>query len=95
MSKTVPLRRLKSKRKRVRNPNPIGSNILYTSLCIGRMKDRSLLLNISCHLTIETEEELFILPPQHSNFALPLALFKHDVNKQGYLFFKTFGGGLS
>ena len=37
----------KSKRKRVRNFNPIGSNILYTSLWIGRMKDRSLLLNIA------------------------------------------------
>ena len=40
------LRWLKPKRKRVKNFNPIGSNILYTLLSRGRMNDNSLLLNI-------------------------------------------------
>ena len=41
------LRWLQPKRKGVSNFNPIGSNILYTLLWIGRMKDNSLLLNIA------------------------------------------------
>ena len=41
------LRWLKYNRKRVRNFNPIGSNILYKSLWIGQMKDRILILNIA------------------------------------------------
>ena len=36
---------LKPKRRRVKNFNPIGSNILYTLLSRGRMNDNSLLLN--------------------------------------------------
>ena len=44
------LRCLKTTLKRVRSFNPIGSNILYTSLWIGQMKDRSLLLNIAIDL---------------------------------------------
>ena len=38
------LRWLKPKRKRVKNFNPIGSNILYTLLSRGRMNDNSLRL---------------------------------------------------
>ena len=40
------LRRLKPKQKRVKNFNPIGSNILHRLLSRGRMNDNSLLLNI-------------------------------------------------
>ena len=38
------LKWLKPKRKRVKNFNPIGSNILYTLLSRGRMNDNSLRL---------------------------------------------------
>ena len=41
------LRCLQPKRKRVSNFNPIGSNISYTLLWIGQMKDNSLLWNIA------------------------------------------------
>ena len=49
------LKWLKPKRKRVKNFNPIGSNILYTLLSRGRMNDNSLLLNI------ETDSEFLII----------------------------------
>ena len=40
----------------------------------------------SCHQSIETKEQQGFFPPQESNFALSLALLKHEVNKRGFIF---------
>ena len=52
LEKLCSLRWLKPKRKRVKNVNPVGSNLLYTLLSRGRMNDNSLLLNIETEFLI-------------------------------------------
>ena len=55
MSKAILIKVIKPKRKRVKNLNPIRSNILYTMLLRGGINDNSLLLNI------ENDSEVLIV----------------------------------
>ena len=55
MSKPILIKVIKPKRKRVKNLNPIRSNILYTMLLRGGINDNSLLLNI------ENDSEVLIV----------------------------------
>ena len=55
MSKPILIKVIKPKRKRVKNLNPIRSNILYTMLLRGGINDNTLLLNI------ENDSEVLIV----------------------------------